>query len=304
MDTLLCKIPPLPIFIKGGIATFRVGEKHFQRVFHIFDLIYVVEGKLYMKEDDVEYEITKGMYIILAPGKKHGGYMACDVPTKYYWIHFDLPGKYNLITANELDWSKVLVRDNTFTEAAQFKLHLPRMGSFHSTERAEEGFIKVVSLDDSNDPADKIKQQLFFNDLLIQLQQDVIEVPTSARTVSDEIINYIHKHYKDHEFTVKKMAKELLYHPDYLTRSLKKVIGMTPVQYLNYYRLSVAKRKLVNEHKDLITIANECGFSDVSYFSRTFKKREGTTPGEYRRMRGSYAKQSPSENNVLEGKME
>ncbi|MBU9721844.1 MULTISPECIES: AraC family transcriptional regulator [Bacillaceae] len=286
MDNLVCSIPPMPIFIKGGLATFRKGESHFHRVFHIFDLLYVVQGTLYMMEDGKEFEVSEGQYLFLVPGKYHGGYKGCDEETKYYWVHFSLSGEWSLETTNDLDWSKIIVRDNTFTESAQYNLNLPRFGKFRSFERGVEAFSIIKQLDESNNPPDKLKQQMFFNDILIQIQQDAIELPSSAKTVTDEVIKYIREHYDEQDFKVKEMAKVLLYHPDYLTRSMKKVIGMTPIQYLNHYRISIAKSKLVNEHKDLATIAVECGFSDVSYFSRTFKKREGITPGEYRRLRG------------------
>ena len=44
-----------------------------------------------------------------------------------------------------------------------------------------------------------------------------------------------------------------------------------------------AKRLLRFSDKNIETIAQECGMSDANYFSRIFKKVEGTTPGQYRR---------------------
>ena len=44
-----------------------------------------------------------------------------------------------------------------------------------------------------------------------------------------------------------------------------------------------AKRLLRFTDKSVENVAQECGLNDANYFSRLFKKVEGTTPGEYRR---------------------
>ncbi|SDZ02301.1 AraC-type DNA-binding protein [Evansella caseinilytica] len=288
MEIITFKIPPAPIFIKGGKATFRIGEKHFHRVFHIFDFIYVSKGTLYMKEGNNEYALKEGQYLFLSPGKAHGGYKGCVEETEYYWIHFTLEQSFEHMEKKEFDWWDIMVKDSTITESAEYNLHLPNYGTFRNEHRGEEAFIKIIELNQSSNPADKLRQQLYFYELMIELQQDAIDLPSSAQSVTDQMIQYIKQHYQEEQFTIRQMAKDLLYHPDYLTRCMKKMLGMTPVQYLNYYRIAMAKAKLVHEHLNLTTIARECGFSDVGYFSRIFKKREGITPGQYRRMRKDY----------------
>ncbi|ADU31220.1 helix-turn-helix domain-containing protein [Evansella cellulosilytica] len=291
MEILTFTIPPLPTFITGGNATFRKGEQHFQRIFHIFDLIYVVKGKIYMKEAGEKYEVKEGQYIILAPGLKHGGYERCEEEAIYYWIHFTLPNDYELKKKHDFDWSNVIIKESTLVEAPEYKLHIPRYAAFRNKERGIQAIQSILELNDSSDPAEKMRQQLLFGDLMIQLQKDAVELPTSAQNVTDEVVRYIKRNYLIEGFTVKEMAQELLYHPDYITRSMKKVIGMTPIQFLNHYRLSMAKSKIIRGNHDLDTVARECGFSDVSYFSRIFKKKEGMTPGQYRRMSRTYEKE-------------
>lgn len=290
MDIITSQIPPMPIFIAGGKATFRKGEKHFERVFHIFDLIYVTRGELFMVDGGIKYKLTKGEYIILPPGRKHGGYEVCQEETQYYWVHFSFPNPFYLMKKIEIDWSKIIIKDSTINEPAHLILHLPSWGNVKNNTRAEEGFEKMLDIHESNEPSDKLKAQVIFSELLIFLQQEAVEIPSSAETVAQEAVKYIRDHFALEGFTVKRMAQDLLYHPDYLTRSMKRAFGLTPIQYLNYYRLSVAKKRLVKENIDLATVAKECGFTDVSYFSRVFKVKEGVTPGEYRRMKRSYEK--------------
>jgi AraC-like DNA-binding protein len=72
------------------------------------------------------------------------------------------------------------------------------------------------------------------------------------------------------------------YHPFYVSKVLKDKKGMTLRQYIISYRLKRAKRLLELSDKSAQEIAEECGFTDASYFSKSFKSAFGMTPKEYR----------------------
>jgi AraC-like DNA-binding protein len=72
------------------------------------------------------------------------------------------------------------------------------------------------------------------------------------------------------------------YHPFYFSRVLKERKGMTLRQYIIAYRLKQAKRLLELTDRSAAEIAEECGFTDASYFAKTFKASFGMTPKEYR----------------------
>ena len=69
----------------------------------------------------------------------------------------------------------------------------------------------------------------------------------------------------------------------YLTRVFKEQFGLSVTSYLTQLRITQAKRLLRFTDKSVENVAQECGLNDANYFSRLFKKVEGTTPGEYRR---------------------
>ena len=72
------------------------------------------------------------------------------------------------------------------------------------------------------------------------------------------------------------------YHPFYVSRLLKQRKGVTLRQYIISYRLRAAKKMLELSAKSVGEIAEECGFSDASYFTKSFKTAYGVTPKEYR----------------------
>lgn len=66
------------------------------------------------------------------------------------------------------------------------------------------------------------------------------------------------------------------------SRRFKNATNMTPVQYLQSRRLSVARDLLQNSNLSIKEIAYRVGYVDVSYFTKLFKDFSATTPREYR----------------------
>lgn len=71
--------------------------------------------------------------------------------------------------------------------------------------------------------------------------------------------------------------------PEHVSRELKRCTGETPTQLVNRLRLEHAARRLVLSGDEITTLAYDCGFETLSYFSALFKKHFGLTPREYRK---------------------
>lgn len=65
-------------------------------------------------------------------------------------------------------------------------------------------------------------------------------------------------------------------------RTFKRENGSTVLAYLNRYRIATAKQRLAEPSTSIKEIALSCGFDDISYFSRVFRKFEGVPPTVYR----------------------
>lgn len=78
------------------------------------------------------------------------------------------------------------------------------------------------------------------------------------------------------------LAKELNVNSSYLSSLFKKETGSTLTDYISHRRIRHARHLLENTRLQIQTVAQLCGFEDVHYFSKIFKKQAGQTPKQYR----------------------
>jgi len=95
-------------------------------------------------------------------------------------------------------------------------------------------------------------------------------------------LQYIHDNYSNHT-DMKKLASICHISESYLSRLFVKKIGMSPIRYLNLFRIKIAKKILSTEVKSIREVALQVGFEDSLYFSRAFKKNVKVTPSAYRK---------------------
>ena len=67
-------------------------------------------------------------------------------------------------------------------------------------------------------------------------------------------------------------------------REWSKLYGESALQYRDRIRLSYAKEYLMSGYYTVTEVAEKCGFSDVNYFIRFFKKHTGISPGKFEKI--------------------
>ena len=100
-------------------------------------------------------------------------------------------------------------------------------------------------------------------------------------TVRD-CLNYIDFHYME-MLSLESLAARFSVNKNYLSARFHKEVGTTVTDYINQTRINRATGLLRHTALSVQQIAEQCGFADANYFTRTYKKIQGFTPNEYRK---------------------
>jgi signal transduction histidine kinase/DNA-binding LacI/PurR family transcriptional regulator/AraC-like DNA-binding protein len=101
-----------------------------------------------------------------------------------------------------------------------------------------------------------------------------------AQRIVRQASAYIHEHYPENLSRIE-IARHLNVSEHYLTRCFRQEMGITPVVYLNRYRIRQAKTLLEQGETNVTEVALAVGFSDSNYFGRLFRREVGIAPGAY-----------------------
>ena len=100
----------------------------------------------------------------------------------------------------------------------------------------------------------------------------------------DEIIRvqqYMEKNY-DKAITMTEMAGISNMSSRNLMRRFEQATSNTPLEYLQRFRIENAKKMLENKNYSIEQIAMKCGYEDMSFFRKVFKRHAGMTPRAYK----------------------
>jgi len=94
---------------------------------------------------------------------------------------------------------------------------------------------------------------------------------------------YLEQHYHKEEVTLLSVAESMGVSQSHLSREFAKYVGEPPVRYLTKLRLEKAAELLCATELGMEEVSRECGFGDVNYFGKVFRKYMKMAPGEFRR---------------------
>ena len=97
----------------------------------------------------------------------------------------------------------------------------------------------------------------------------------------EEALNYIKDNYRE-KISVEDIAAQVQLSSSHLFAVFKKQMGVSPISFLNSYRMSIAAEQIQGTTKSINRIAAEVGIDDSIYFNKIFKKHYQMSPTEYR----------------------
>ena len=260
------------------IEYYHVNEHHprYNMPFHChkeLEIIRILEGILYLKLDDEEFEAKAGDIIFINEGVIHGGlphnciYECIVFDIQRLLMHTDTCRFYiRLITKHQI------IVQNHFTKNSH-SLHRIINHLFISMQHSEPGS-ELITMGTLFELFGIIYQK--------KLYQDKVDDAKSSRKMMQlkPVLEYIDSNYGQ-TITLNELSRIAGMSPKYFCSYFHSIIHRTPIDYLNYYRIERACSELSTSDLTLTEVAYRCGFSDVCYFIKTFKRYKGITPHRY-----------------------
>ena len=249
---------------------------HLTRRLFDFELFVVTDGVLYIADDETEYAVEKGNYLLMPPTEKQHGYKsgACS----FYWMHFSPVVPY-----------EVLYSERQGTEPDVLSVSVPLSGKLQSLERM---VILMKQLQDSDKRYGMRSLNNFTTGVILAeiSAQSFVSRKYSNADNSPQLYNDISEYialniYND--LKVSDVADYFGYNEKYLTTYFKKWAKVSMKQFMIQKKMEYAKAELGETNHSVSQIGYTLGYSDPHNFSNAFKKETGLTPSEYR---DSYAK--------------
>ena len=150
----------------------------------------------------------------------------------------------------------------------------------------EELILRVVKELEEQKEYYRIAVRDLLSEFFIHLLRNYVDGEKSHRSVfgtvrkSNLIAPALSKIFSDYDkhITIEELAELCHVSRYYFCRVFKEEMGMTAIQYLTKYRLSLAEAMLREGEKTMEEISYLCGFGDKSYFYRCYKKIKGVPP--------------------------
>ena len=147
-------------------------------------------------------------------------------------------------------------------------------------EAERDGLIRMCNVFTSAEGSYRAQLSALLKLILLRIAETADENSLPARMV-EALDEYIRNNISE-EISNTEIGAIFGYHPFYVSRVLKDKKGQTLHQYVIAHRLKLAKRLLELTDRPVAEVALECGFSDASYFTKTFRQTFGITPKDYR----------------------
>ncbi len=129
-------------------------------------------------------------------------------------------------------------------------------------------------------PGNKLKMNLHFLYALTRISENAAEIGISS--VAQKIKAYIDKHL-ERKLTVSELSREFSYSTQHIIRLFRTSFHVTPSKYIIEARLAKSIVFLSESDLSIREIAERCGFKDLNYFSRQFKRSHHMSPTAYRK---------------------
>lgn len=247
------------------------------------ELIYISKGQAQITVWSHTYLVQEGDIIILMPHVIHSIDRIGSSYAEYFNIifHFSILGK--------------MTEDSCYEKYLKpFIAHKKRVNCYEKSGTELNTLLKplLLSLIENRQNSYTTHEFLVKSNLFMimhylnQFSINSNESELAMQLTYDKLkpaLYHVQNSYAEN-ITIEKAAKLCGFSESHFMKLFKELTGMSFTAYLVNYRLELSAKQLPETNQKIIDIATNCGFNNHSYFTRSFIKKYGITPAQYRKL--------------------
>lgn len=241
----------------------KVAEKGIRDYYALHVVIF---GRGYVEKNGTRYPVSKGEFFVTRKNEVFNYYPNTKDPWSYYYVDFYADNFENLFAA--ADESTVL------------------SGKIKSFDKAVDVCRELIDAFDlySGQSLYCIGLFLVLLSLIVgekSCESDSRDGKQSKGKQFQSILMYINNNYRL-DLSMSSVSCAVGLSESYITSIFAQEIQMSPMRYLNNFRIATACSLLQKSSMTVSEVAAAVGFKDRLYFSRVFTKIKGVSPRQYR----------------------
>ena len=230
------------------------------------ELLYFTEGRATVRSNELIMNVEAGDIAVINPNCIHD--IVAKEKMHFYCLIIDRAFCLaNYFDTNLITFSPKVTSPELSALFCEIASEYENLGSPYRIQSIRANVLKLMSE-------------------LCKNHSSVTDKPYSDSRLLSSIklaLGYISSQFQNH-LTLDMISEKAGISKYYLAREFHRITGYTVISYINQVRCEKAKQLLAENELTIESIANACGYSNFSYFTRTFTSVVDMRPSEFRAM--------------------
>lgn len=262
------------MLLSAKFATGMPGETWHLHNHDCHQILYITRGRVEVGVNGKKYTVGRGSLVIISRFEGH-------------WIR-PIEDCYERYILEIQPWSKLSgnigyrISSVLFNRPEGFHNHL----DISDNQQVYTTIFERILRQEKQNLLQEEMCDLLLQELLVEIFRQFPELFVHADNNVVELISQIQNRFETdcgQTYSLQSLSQEYGLSISYLSHLFKRITGISVMQYLLYCRINAARELLSRTERSISQIVDQCGFSDASNFSRTFRKQTGLSPSQYRK---------------------
>ncbi len=246
-----------------GRSVTKPGHRYGPAVRSFYLIHYILDGEGEFSVNGASYRLRQGQGFLIEPDYLTTYTSDQKRPWTYVWLGFSGRRAKSILNSIGLNQDSPVFTCEPEQHLEQFVLDMLN----HNYGTASDLYRREAML------------MLFFSTLAQSKRSTMADHSENAYVA--QVIRYIQDCYHE-PLRVEDMARYVGLNRSYLSTLFKKYTGLSPIKYLQTFRMTRAAHLLSLTKLPITAIAYSCGYQETESFHKIFKQHTGLSPKQYR----------------------